>query len=305
MGWIKKTKRNWVNIVVLLMVLLLSGPVPVSGQDSDQWRIEVSGGFSLTKPALVADRLNGIQSLELQYAEHYNVATNTPGGFNENILQIPFQLSVSKRLTSRWIVSGGLDFGFGGSVSDKGYEFLWYNGTEYHQHQITNRISFLMPFGGVEYQWSLLGLFARIGFGKIFFNSTSDVSVSEPGYSQENAESYKMSGWGLGVELGTKFAFKWGERKKISLRIGYHLLSSASFNGSKEITQSNSLNESVSQTIEGDLFRFDLDPYGIEGIPFWDIAGQPPDGPEFSNVIKSGFTISLLRIMVGISFQLK
>lgn len=305
MGWIKKIKRCGNVNLFLLAVLIYTVPVTVSGQDTGAWRIEVTAGFSLAKPVLVADRLNGIQDLELQYAEHYNVATNTPGGFNENVLQIPFQLSVSKQISPHWILKGGMEYGFGGSVSDKGYDFLWHNGTEYHRHQITNKISFLMPFAGVAYQWSFVGVYAHIGFGKIFFNVTSDVSITEPGYSQDNSEIDKMSGWGLGMELGSTFSFKWGNRKRISLKVGYQLLSSGSFGGSRETSQSNSLNESISQTVEGDLYRFDMDPYGIDTIPYWDIYALPPDGPEFSNVKKSGFSLSQLRVMVGISFQLK
>lgn len=305
MNRMQLTKKYGNFFLFLFILFILTGPIPVLGQQDSQWWIEVSGGFSLTKPALVADRFNGIQGLELQYAEYYHVATNTPGGFNENIIQFPFQLSVSARLSPRWILKGGLDYGFGGSTSDKKFEFLWHNGTEYHHHLITNKISFFMPFVGLEYQRSFWGLYAHFGFGKMFFSSTSDLSIIEPGYTQENSDVLNVSGWGLGLELGSRFLFKWGKRKRISIRIGYNFLTSGSFRGKKEISHSNSSGDSVSQTIEGDLFRFDLDPYGIESIPYWDLSGESPSGPEFSNVKNSGFSLSLLRIMVGISFRLK
>jgi hypothetical protein len=180
---------------------------------------------------------------------------------------------------------------------------------EQYDYQLTNKISYLMPHIGIGYGNGSFDFYGALGIGFTRFTHTEDLhySESEPGYSYDSKDTFKVKGTAPGIIIGIKYRlpfFKKSPGKSISafIKLEAVLLKVNSFSGTKTTTASDSRGERFSQTQEGILYEFQWNPYGSQRFDFWDIYETLPDDPTMRNFQEMGLNLSGIRLMIGISF---
>jgi len=301
-------KMKHINIIFLMVLLIIN--INLFSENEKKIELEFSVGAARVNPAPIYTRSSGIDELIYQYAQHYQADYSSTGGFSESKLLIPFSLSVNYRLNEKLYLKAGVDYSFsGGSSSEKSSQVAWSNFYEQYDYQLTNKISYLMPHIGIGYGSGSFDLYGAIGMGFARFTHTEnlDYSESEPGYSYDSEDTFKVKGTAPGVIIGIKYSLPLekkspGKGARAFIKLEAVLLKVNSFSGTKTSIASNSQGERFSQTQEGTLYEFEWDPFGGQRFAFWDLYDTLPDDPTMRNFQEIGINLSGIRLMIGISF---
>jgi hypothetical protein len=299
---------KYINIIFLIALLIININLFSQQEKKVQW--ELSVGVARVNPVSIYQRSSGIDELIYQYARHYQADYSFTGGFSESKLLIPFSLSVNYFLNETLHLKAGIDYGFsGGSSSEKSSRVAWSNFYEQYDYQLTNKISYLMPHIGIGYGNGSFDLYGALGIGFTRFTHTEVLgySESEPGYSYNSEDTFKVKGTAPGVIVGIKYKlplFKKSSGKGIEafIKLEALLLKVNSFSGTKTTIASHSQGERFSQTREGTLYEFEWNPFGRQSFAFWDLYDTLPDDPAMRNFQEIGLNLSGIRLMIGISF---
>lgn len=279
-------------------------------QKEKKVELELSVGVARINPTSIYQRSSGIDELIYQYAQHYQADYSTTEGFSESKLLIPFSFSANYRLKKELYLKAGLEYSFSGSnSSEKSSRVAWSNFYEQYDYQLSNKISYLMPYIGIGYGNGSFDFYGALGIGFTRFTHTEDLrySESEPGYSYDSEDTFNVKGTTPGVIIGIKYRlpfFKKSSGKGITsfIKLEAVILKVKSFSGTKTTIASDSQGERFSQTQEGTLYEFEWNPYGNQGFAFWDIYDTLPDDPTMQNFQELGLNLSGIRLMIGISF---
>lgn len=294
---------------ILLMTLLITN-INLLSQKEKKVEVELSVGVARVNPASIYQRSSGIDELIYQYAQHYQADYSTTGGFSESKLLIPFSFSANFHLNKKLYLKAGLDYSFSGSSSsEKSFQVAWSNFYEQYDYQLTNKISYLMPHIGIGYGGGSFDFYGALGMGFTRFTHIEELhySESEPGYSYDSEDTFKVKGTAPGAIIGIKYSFPLekkspGKGIRAFIKLEAVLLKVNSFNGTKTTIASDSQGERVSQTQEGTLYEFEWDPYGGQRFSYWDIYDTLPDDSTMRNFQEMGINLSGIRLMIGISF---
>jgi hypothetical protein len=269
-----------------------------------KFEIEFSVGAGRMNPASIYTRASGLDSLIDQYARYYQLDYSSTGEFTESKLFIPFNISGNYLLNDKFYLKAGVDYCFKkASPSEKAFQVAWDNFTENHEYILTDKISYLMPHIGIGFRRESFDFYGALGMGFARFTHTEELDYSEPGYSIETTDTFKVKGTGLGAIFGIKYRYRLNRKSAGSavnafVKVETVLLKVNALKGSKVTEAVDSDGVRVSQTLEGTLYAYDWNPYGVQRFDFWDLYGESTDqGFEKLSLNLSGF-----RLMIGISF---
>jgi hypothetical protein len=294
--------------IILLMTLLITN-ITLFSQKEKKVEMELSVGAARINPVSIYTRSSGSDELIYLYAQHYMADYSTTGGFSESKLLIPFSFSANYRLNKKLYLKAGVDYSFSSSSSEKSSQVAWSDFYEQYDYQLTNKISNLMPHIGIGYRAGSFDFYGALGISFTRFTHIEDLhySESEPGYSYDTEDTFKVKGVDPGAIVGIKYKlplFKKSPGKGIKafIKLEAVLLQVNSLSGTKSTVASNSLGERFSQTQEGTLYEFERNPFGTQRIAFWDLYDTLPSDPTVRDFERMGLDLSGIRLMIGISF---
>ena len=269
-----------------------------------KYEIEVSIGAARLNPASIYNRASGLDSLIDQYARYYQLDYTVTGKFAESKLFIPFNISGNYLLNEKLYLKAGIDYCFRkASPSEKVFQVDWGNFSENYEYILTDKISYVMPHIGLGFRREAFDFYGVLGLGFARFTHTEELDYSEPGYSIGTTDTFKVKGTGLGAIVGIKYSYRLNKRSTghaidAFVKVETVLLKVSTLKGSKVTTAADSEGGRVSQTMEGTLYAFEWNPYGVQRVDFWDLYEESSD----PDIEKLSLNLSGIRLMIGISF---
>ncbi len=262
----------------------------------------ISAGVSFSKPDSLIVKNKGIDDSISQYSELYGLSHTGTGDFRENLMGIPVSITINYRLSDGLYLKFGGEYETMSNSSSKLYSLSWPAFNENIDNSLKNTITNLMPFVGIEKRFSSFGIYAVMGLNLTSFNHTATMNFSGGSGIIESVEEIKASGTGIGINLGAKYMIKLKNKFGIFIKLEYAVQTVGSFSGDKITTVSDSLSGGYSTTESGNLYIYDIDPYGNGGFRWWDIHDSSPDGGDVSNVSEFSLKLSRIRFLIGFSF---
>jgi hypothetical protein len=305
----RRQRMKYISTIFFMVLFIIN--INLFSQKEKKIELEFSVGAGQIDPVSIYQRSPGIDELIYQYAQHYQVDYSATGGFSESKLLIPFVgFSVNYRLNKNLHLKAGVDYSLSGSNSSKkSSQVAWSNFYEQYDYQLTNKISYLMPHIGLGFGSGSLDFHCALGMGFTRFTYIEGLhySESEPGYSYDREDTFKVKGTTPGVIVGIKYSLPLekkpgGKGIKAFIKLEAVLLKVNNLSGTKTTTGSDSQGARFSQTQEGTLYEFEWAPYGGQGFAFWDLYDTLPDDPTMQSFDKMGINLSGIRLMIGISF---
>jgi hypothetical protein len=305
----RRQRMKYISTIFFMVLLVIN--INLFSQKEKKIGLEFSVGVARVDPVSIYQRFPGIDELIHQYAQHYQVDYSATGGFAESKLLIPFVgFSVNYRLNKNLHLKAGVDYSFSGSnSSEKSSRVTWSNFYEQYDYQLTNKISYLLPHIGLGVGSGSFDFHCALGMGFTRFTYIEGLhySESEPEYSYDREDTFKVKGTAPGVIVGIKYSLPLGKKSagkglKAFIKLEAVLLKVNSLSGTRTTTASDSQGERFSQTQEGTLYEFEWNPYGRQRFAFWDLYDTLPDDPTMRGFNKMGINLSGIRLMIGISF---
>ena len=264
---------------------------------------EVSFGFSKPGFKEIYFRDSGIDSLVDQYAQFYDVTPSSSGEFGEIKSMLPFNFTINYNLKKNLYLKMGFELSSKSISSEKSYQLTPNGVKEVHKYNLKNKVGYLMPFIGFGTRISSFGFYANLGMNFANFSHTQDFSYSENNYMQEREDEFNVKGKGMSVIIGGKYMYKIGGKIRVLIKLEYFYSKIKSLNGDKFSTGLNSFGESFSESIlDGTLYSFEMNPYEIAWIDYWDMYKSLPNESWVRNPVKSNLDLSSIRLMIGFSF---
>ena len=151
-----------------------------------------------------------------------------------------------------------------------------------------------MPFIGFETRFSSFALYTNVGFNITDFSFIQTLRYDEAGdLLLEEGDVYETKGKSIALILGGKYMFKIGRKVNLLLKLEFLYLKINSFKGDKK---------NSSGTTAGTLYSYEINPYYIDWVPFWDLHESEPDDPKIRDVNLLALNLSCLRINIGFTF---
>ena len=290
---------------IILVFLNVSGKTGIKKKSlSSGKKIEfvISAGISLTKPNSLVAKNSGIADSISQYSDLNGLTYTETGNFKENLIGIPVSLTVNYKLSDSLYIKFGGEYSTMKNSSFKAYNLSWPAISEKIDYNQKNSVTNLMPFIGIEKRFSSFGIYAVVGFNLTSFNYTNILKLNDGSYNLESVEEIKTRGSGIGINLGAKYIIKLKDKFGIIIKLEYVVQTASSFSGDKILSVSDSLSGSYSTTESGNLYIYDLDPYGKGGFRWWDLHDSSPSGIDIGNVSDFSLKLSCIRFFIGFSF---
>lgn len=288
------------RFTILLLILLASNlNLFPRGSDTDtakKLRFEVSGGIALlNEHDSFYYRISGTNNLIAQYARYYLLTADISGDEVKKLKTLmPLNLSLNYNISKKWYLKIGFEYSSGKTYIEQQNSVQWNGTTETFNYKYDYLVSSLLPYIGVETRFSSFGVYANVGFNITDFSFTQALRYEEGGSPLfDEEEIYDTKGKSVALLLGGKYKLKLGRKVKLLLKLEYLYLKINSFSGEKN---------TGSGIVEGTIYTYDTNPYGIAWFPFWELYQSEPDDPSIRNVNTLGLDLSCLRIMIGFSF---
>ena len=279
------------------------GSVTIFSKMKNKLDFEVSLGFSKPELKEIYYRDSGIDSIINQYALFYNVTPSSSGEFGEIKSMLPFNFTINYNLKKNLYLKMGFELSSKSISSEKSYQLTPNGVKEVHKYDLKNKVGYLMPFIGFETRISSFGFYANLGMNFANFSHTQNFNYSENNYSQEREDKFDVKGSGMGVIVGGKYMYKIGKKIRVLIKLEYFYSKIKSLNGDKFSTGSNSSGESFSESVlDGTLYSFEMNPYEIAWINYWDMYKSLPNESWIRNPVKLNLDLSSIRLMIGFSF---
>ncbi len=279
------------------------GSVTIFSKMKNKLDFEVSFGFLKPEFKEIYFRDSGVDSLVNQYARFYNVTPSSSGEFKEIKSMLPFNFTINYNLKKNLYLKMGFELSSKSISSEKSYQLTPNGVKEVHKYNLKNKVGYLMPFIGFGTRISSFGFYANLGMNFANFSHTQDFSYSENNYMQEREDEFNVKGKGMSVIIGGKYMYKIGGKIRVLIKLEYFYSKIKSLNGDKFSTGLNSFGESFSESIlDGTLYSFEMNPYEIAWINYWDMYKSLPNESWVRNPVKSNLDLSSIRLMIGFSF---
>ena len=263
---------------------------------------EISAGMSWSDPGEYYDRASGIDNLMGQYIQNYGLEYTTSGKFGKNIIYFPVNALVNYRISEDWYLKAGLEFGYGNQSNQKTYRLNWTTTTEDHRYNLSSKLTYFMPFVGAERRFGKYGVYANVGLNLLSLSHQKNLEVSESTYWHRQDEDISATGTGIGILVGGKYNFLIGKKTNLILKLELCYLKVSNLSGSRDTSITNSLGESLSESIQGTIYSFEINPYDLGWFYTWEMFGSVPGESWIRNVSKMAINMSSIRLMLGIVF---
>jgi hypothetical protein len=268
-----------------------------------KYEIEVTLGLGSANSAFVYDRAYGIGTMLDQYARHYGRTVAGTGEINESKRLMPFGAAVNYHLKNNLYLTGGIDYSTGGNSWENTFQVSWPDFDETHAYEWTKKVTVIMPRIGAGYRYGSFDFYGGLGLGIARLSYVEELAYSEPGYSYDLSDTYKLKGTAPGFIIGAKYRLKLNDRGLAALvKVEALLMKVKSLSGTKERAGSDSVGSRVSETSEGTVYGYNWDPYDVRGFDFWDVFEALPTDSSMGSFEEVGLNLSGIRFMVGVSF---
>ncbi len=272
------------------------------GTSEKKLEFEFYTGFSISKPSSIVAKLSGINKSTDQYVNHFDLTATDSGNFKENLLGIPFNFTVNYKLSERLYLKIGAEYSVSSNTSQKSFSVSWGSFSETFDYNIENKISNINPYIGLEKRFSSFGIYAKIGINltKLSYKNTL---VMDDGFNKtESVEDVSISGAGLGINLGAEYVLHFKRNSRLLFKLEYVFQKVGSFSGDKTTVISDSSGGSSSETVTGDAYSYEIDPFEEGWIDWWDVFESTPSGSNVRNVTNLSVNFSRIRFLIGFSF---
>jgi hypothetical protein len=263
---------------------------------------EISAGMSWSDSGEYYDRASGIDSLMDQYIQNYGLEYTTSGKFRKNIFYFPVNALVNYRVSEKWCLKAGLEFGYGNQSNQKTYRLNWTTITEDHRYNLSSKFTYFMPFVGAERRFGKFGVYANVGLNLLSLSHQKNLEVSESTYWHRQDEDISANGNGIGILVGGKYTFLIGKKTNLILKLELCYLKVGNLSGSRDTSITNSLGESLSESIQGTIYSFEMNPYDLGWFYTWEMLDSVPGESWIRNVSEMAINMSSIRLMLGIVF---
>jgi len=296
-------KENDLSIKNEIEFLSDEGSKSFFSQMKNKLDFEISFGFSKPEFNEIYYRDSGIDKIINQYALFYNVTPSSSGEFKEIKSMLPFNFTVNYNLKRNLYLKLGCEFSSKSISSEKSYQLTPEGVKEVHNYNLKSRVGYLMPFIGFETRISSFGFYANLGMNFANFSHTQNFNYSQNDYLQERKDKFDVKGKGMSVIVGGKYMYEMGKKIRVFIKLEYFYSKIIELNGDKFSTGSNSSGESFSESIlDGTLYNFEMNPYEIAWINYWDMYESLPNESWIRNPVKLNLDLSSIRLMIGFSF---
>ena len=129
-----------------------------------------------------------------------------------------------------------------------------------------------------------------------------NLEISESGYWHRQDEDISATGTGIGILVGGKYNFLIGKKTNLILKLELCYLKVSNLSGSRDASITNSLGESLSESIQGTIYSFEINPYDLGWFYTWEMFGSVPGESWIRNVSEMAINMSSIRLMLGIKF---
>ncbi len=217
----------------------------------------------------------------------------------EKIKRLPlFRISGSYEIKNGWLILAGLEWNSTSTTSEMQSVGNWETYSEHSAYRMDYKLSYVMPFIGIEKKISLFSLYSGICWNFAALKHTYRGSFALNGNPTPTyTETYDTKGGAPGAIFGVKFRLKVSKGFSFHIKLEGLLLKISSFFGSLNY--------------EGHVFfqrKGHIYTYGdwATGIKSWDIfdisfISTLAEG-NIRNPEKLGLSFSSLRLILGISF---
>lgn len=267
-----------------------------------RFQVEISLGTGLERVSGLPERGRGVDALMRQYADAASTALTEEGQIRENFLRLPLRVAAVYRLNPEWSVKGGLGFSTGSLTSRKEFVLDVYEVREKHDITIQDRLTLFSPFVELEKRFGRFSAYAGLGIQWGQLRHLFDSTYSEIGYDQELHEEIQASGVGPMVYLGGAYRYPLGENMQVMARLEVRFSRISGWSGDRVTREEDSLGNQQNTSADGDLVKYETDPYGSGWISSWGMGPVSEDSGVYRSVSPLSSDFSGIRFTLGICF---
>jgi len=269
----------------------------------NRFGFEISVGAALDRPQFLPLRATGTDELMRQYADGVGAELVEDGRFGENLLALPLRFAAGYRLDHYWTLKAGLSVSTGGVTSSKSYALTPSSGlSEQFDLSLRNRLTLISPFVEVERNFGRFSLFAGIGMQWGRLAHTLDLDSASFAYAGNLTEEITATGTGPLAFVGGAYRFPLGEKTSLLVRLELRFSRINRWSGDKNSVESDNAGNRQESAVEGDLLRYEWNPYGSGWVGYWDLDAVTGDGVFYRDAASLSSRLSGIRFSLGICF---
>jgi hypothetical protein len=296
----RKTKEIEMRRILFILIITVMIVTPLFSKGKIQFDISYGiSSFNRDSDLFLRDRA------AVQWSEwNYNYSSYLSYSIEENLEEIkrllPFRVSGSYELKNGWSVLAGLEWSSTKTSSEIQSVGNWETYSEYSASQLDYKLSYVMPFIGIEKKISFFSLYSGICWNFAALKHTTQGSFSLTGNPTPiYTENYDTKGRAPGAIFGVKFRLKVIKGLSFHIKLEGLLLKIPSFSGSFDGERAGP----VYSQREGYIYTY---ADWATGIRSWDLFSSSFISTLAEGSIrdpeKMGLSFSSLRIILGISF---
>jgi hypothetical protein len=300
-------KRPQILAALLGIGFFLTIPVFLKGDTEGErkFAFELSLGVTGINPDQLYQRAAGINTLVGQYAALFSASVTESGKFTENKFLFPLQALVRYHLAPRWVLKGGMEYGFCGALSQKGFVISQTGqsgATETQTFETDYRISYLLPQVGAAYRASdRFEVYGMAGLALVDLTYTEGFLSKIPGLDDsESTWTYEVGGTAPALLAGLLYRLplqsQAPDKLALFIKLEFVMMKVGSLTGSRKVAFG-----SAAETVDGTLYAYGWNPYGRGAFNTWELYTEEPP-VEARDAEKLALNLSGLRLLVGISF---
>ncbi|MDY0297300.1 MAG: hypothetical protein RB296_08280 [Acidobacteriota bacterium] len=268
-----------------------------------QLGFELSVGVGLDRPGSLLLRTKGTDELMRQYAEGSGASLVEAGRFRENIPSLPLRVALAYRLDSYWTVKGGLGLSFGVTSGEKSFALGYSSGTkEEFDVNVRNRLTLVSPFLEVEHVLGRFAVFAGVGLHWGRLSHRLQVKRAAGGTIADLTEEIGATGNGPLAYFGGAYRHALSAHTALLFRLEMGFSRIGGWDGEKNSLESDNMGNQLQRSAQGELTRYEWNPYGRGWVGYWDLAGVVADEVLYRGVSALSSAFSGVRFSIGFCF---
>jgi hypothetical protein len=209
---------------------------------------------------------------------------------------------VSYRVSNKFYVKAGLEFGYGSQSSQKNYTLDWGSFSEEIRYELSSTVMYFLPYVGAETRLGDFGIYGNLCFNFLSLSNQKNTRISDPAEWVEMDDDISATGNGLGIILGAKTIFEIGKKMNLLLKLEFCYLKIGKLSGTRDSLTTHSAGDPNSESVDGTLYSFETNPYDMGWFSSWDLFESLPTGSWYRNVSQLTYNFSCIRLQVGFVF---
>lgn len=277
-------------------------PVPSDNGKSTKFDFEVSAGISYSDPGDFFLQASGIDAQVEQYIDNYGLEYTVTGEFGKKRLYFPLGGTVNYRLSDKFYIKGGLEFGYSDRSNQKTYTLDWGSFSEEIRYQLSSTVTYFLPYVGAETRFGEWGVYGNLCLNFLSLSNVKNTRISDPGQWVEANDDVSASGTGFGIILGGKTHFRIGKKMNLLVKLEFCYLKIGKLSGTRDSSVTRSNGDSSSESVDGILYSFEINPYDLGWFSSWELYDSAPSGALYRDVGQLSYNFSCIRLQVGFVF---